>query len=144
MAFKFILYIILSALVAGAVYAAPQSYHSHGAQLSLTSHAIPIANHHIEEHHYDHHPKYKFAYDVHDSHTGDIKSQHEERDGDVVHGSYSLIDADGYKRVVHYTADKHSGFQATVHREPVHHHVPTKAIFHHEPLAIKTHYSYHH
>ncbi|KAG8248583.1 hypothetical protein J6590_036941 [Homalodisca vitripennis] len=42
---------------------------------------------------------------VHDSHTGDIKSLKEERDGDVVHGSYELVEADGSKRVVHYTDD---------------------------------------
>ncbi|NP_001166260.1 cuticular protein RR-2 family member 29 precursor [Nasonia vitripennis] len=134
MAFKFI---ILSALIAAMANAAslPESYHGHGVQLS---------EHHVEEDHYDHHPKYKFAYEVHDSHTGDIKSQHEERDGDTVHGSYSLIDADGHKRIVHYTAGKHIGFHATVHREPIHHHIPVKTISHHEPLAINTHYSYHH
>lgn len=44
--------------------------------------------------------------------TGDSKSQHETRSGDVVHGSYSLIDADGHKRTVEYTADDHNGFNA--------------------------------
>lgn len=32
------------------------------------------------------HPKYAFNYGVADPHTGDIKSQHETRDGDVVKG----------------------------------------------------------
>lgn len=32
------------------------------------------------------HPKYAFNYGVSDPHTGDIKSQHETRDGDVVKG----------------------------------------------------------
>ncbi|XP_046671268.1 cuticle protein 18.6-like [Homalodisca vitripennis] len=78
---------------------------------------------HVEykEDYYDPHPKYKFEYGVHDSHTGDIKSQKEERDGDVVHGSYELVEADGSKRVVHYTADHHTGFNAVVHREPAYH-----------------------
>lgn len=31
-------------------------------------------------------PKYAFNYGVKDPHTGDIKSQQEERDGDVVKG----------------------------------------------------------
>lgn len=52
--------------------------------------------------------------------TGDSKSQHETRDGDVVKGSYSLIDADGTKRTVEYVADSHNGFNAVVHREPLH------------------------
>ena len=67
--------------------------------------------------------KYDFSYSVHDEHTGDIKDQHEVRDGDSVHGSYSLIDADGYQRTVEYTADEHNGFNAVVHREPTGHKV---------------------
>lgn len=35
-------------------------------------------------------PKYGFEYDVHDPHTGDYKSQHETRDGDVVKGFYKV------------------------------------------------------
>ncbi|XP_072940670.1 uncharacterized protein [Epargyreus clarus] len=71
---------------------------------------------------------YAFQYSVNDPHTGDIKSQHETREGDAVHGSYSLHEADGTVRQVDYTADKHSGFNAIVHRQghaahavPVHH-----------------------
>lgn len=113
----------------------PQYYNGQNAQLS--------EQYAEEDNHYDHHPRYKFAYEVHDSHTGDIKSQQEERDGDTVNGSYSLIDADGYKRIVHYTAGKHIGFHATVHREPIHHQIPIKTILHQQPLAINTQYSYH-
>lgn len=72
---------------------------------------------------YDPNPQYSFAYDVQDGLTGDSKSQHETRNGDVVHGSYSLIDADGHKRTVEYTADDHNGFNAVVHREPLVHKV---------------------
>jgi hypothetical protein len=53
---------------------------------------------------------------VHDPHTGDKKSQWEKRDGDVVKGSYSLVEPDGTVRTVDYTADDHSGFNAVVHR----------------------------
>ncbi|CAD6227762.1 GSCOCG00006218001-RA-CDS [Cotesia congregata] len=67
---------------------------------------------------YDPHPQYTYAYDVQDSLTGDSKSQHETRNGDVVSGSYSLIEADGTRRVVEYTADPINGFNAVVHREP--------------------------
>lgn len=59
-------------------------------------------------------PKYKFEYGVKDPHTGDHKSQWEIRDGDVVKGEYTLDEADGTKRVVQYTADDKSGFNAVV------------------------------
>ncbi|EDS39236.1 cuticle protein [Culex quinquefasciatus] len=61
---------------------------------------------------------YEFSYSVHDAHTGDIKSQHESRNGDQVQGQYSLLDADGHQRIVDYTADDHNGFNAVVRREP--------------------------
>ena len=100
---------------------------------------------------YDPHPKYTFAYDVQDGLTGDSKSQHESRDGDVVHGSYSLIDPDGVKRTVEYTADDHNGFNAVVHREPLGHkvvaapvvakvHAPLAAHYAHAPVAA--HYAH--
>ncbi|XP_060518447.1 cuticle protein 19.8-like [Cylas formicarius] len=62
------------------------------------------------------HPKYEFKYGVEDFHTGDYKSQEETRDGDVVKGSYSVAEPDGTLRIVHYTADKHNGFNAVVTR----------------------------
>uniref|UniRef100_A0A8W7NXU0 Pupal cuticle protein n=1 Tax=Anopheles coluzzii TaxID=1518534 RepID=A0A8W7NXU0_ANOCL len=61
---------------------------------------------------------YEFSYSVHDEHTGDIKSQHETRHGDEVHGQYSLLDSDGHQRIVDYHADHHTGFNAVVRREP--------------------------
>ncbi|KAL0266555.1 UNVERIFIED_CONTAM: hypothetical protein PYX00_009065 [Menopon gallinae] len=66
--------------------------------------------------HFDHYayPKYGFDYGVHDAHTGDVKQQHEIRDGDVVKGQYSLLEPDGTTRVVEYTADDHNGFNAVV------------------------------
>ncbi|KAJ8966382.1 hypothetical protein NQ317_007764, partial [Molorchus minor] len=69
-------------------------------------------------HHEDYyaHPKYQFSYGVQDGHTGDYKSQHEERDGDVVKGSYTVAEPDGTIRTVHYTADDHNGFNAVVER----------------------------
>ncbi|EDW18961.2 cuticle protein 7 [Drosophila mojavensis] len=70
--------------------------------------------HGYEKHEPDHYPKYQFDYGVKDAHTGDHKSQWEARDGDKVHGSYSLKEADGTTRVVEYTADDHNGFNAVV------------------------------
>lgn len=68
-----------------------------------------------DEHHEPVH--YSFHYDVHDPHTGDVKSQHETRTGDVVTGYYSLVEPDGTVRTVKYKADKHSGFNAIVDRK---------------------------
>lgn len=70
-------------------------------------------------------PKYSFNYGIKDPHTGDIKSQAEERDGDVVKGQYSLVEPDGSVRTVDYTADDHNGFNAVVHKSaPTHHIAP--------------------
>ncbi|PSN53438.1 hypothetical protein C0J52_05131 [Blattella germanica] len=73
----------------------------------------PVAAHAVDYYAY---PKYSFNYGVNDHHTGDIKSQWEERDGDVVKGEYSLVEPDGTVRTVSYTADAHNGFNAVVHR----------------------------
>ncbi|XP_050072554.1 cuticle protein 7-like [Anopheles maculipalpis] len=84
---------------------------------AVVSAAILPVTHHLGD---DHGPvEYRFEYSVNDDHTGDSKRQHEERHGDKVTGQYSLIDADGYRRIVDYSADKHTGFVANVHREPI-------------------------
>lgn len=76
-------------------------------------------------------PKYNYNYGVSDAHTGDVKSQHEVRDGDVVKGSYSLVEPDGSVRTVEYTADDHNGFNAVVHKS-----APTvHAVAHAAPAA---------
>ncbi|XP_063241834.1 cuticle protein 19-like [Bacillus rossius redtenbacheri] len=89
---------------------------------------------HVEEYAY---PQYRFDYAVHDPHTGDVKSQWESRDGDVVKGGYSLVEPDGTLRTVEYTSDKHSGFNAVVKRSGHAVHPQTTAqqqeIPHHEP-----------
>lgn len=63
------------------------------------------------------HPKYHFDYGVADHHTGDHHSQKEVRDGDAVHGEYSLHEPDGTIRIVKYTADHKNGFNAEVIRK---------------------------
>ncbi|XP_069705136.1 cuticle protein 19-like [Periplaneta americana] len=88
-------------------------------------HQLPAGEHHVEEHHYAH-PKYEFKYGVKDPHTHDIKEQAEKRDGHKVEGHYMLVEPDGTIRIVHYTADKHTGFHAHVERSghavhPTHH-----------------------
>lgn len=98
-----------------------QSYsnYPHGQQQQVAE----LYNHHTpqaQEEHEDHHHEpvnYSFHYDVHDPHTGDVKSQHETRSGDVVNGFYTLVEPDGTIRTVKYTADKHNGFNAVVDRK---------------------------
>lgn len=51
-----------------------------------------------------------------DPKTKDSHSHWEHRDGDEVHGEYSLDEADGTKRIVRYSSDKKNGFQAHVEK----------------------------
>ncbi|XP_045470466.1 cuticle protein 8-like, partial [Harmonia axyridis] len=91
-------------------------------------HAIPAVKQSYEEDYAPAH--YQYKYGVEDHHTGDIKSQEESRDGDVVKGSYSLHEADGTIRTVKYTADK-NGFNADVQKSGhavVSHVAPSHAI----------------
>ncbi|KAJ8731902.1 hypothetical protein PYW08_014632 [Mythimna loreyi] len=81
------------------------------------------------------HPKYDFSYSVADGHTGDNKSQQESRDGDAVHGEYSLVEADGSVRHVQYTADDHNGFNAVVSNSAPAHHAPA-----HAPVLLAHHH----
>ncbi|KAK0087732.1 hypothetical protein PV325_000203 [Microctonus aethiopoides] len=83
-------------------------YYSHGYN--------NYGNHGYDHDHYDSYApaKYSYNYGVNDPYTGDVKSQHEVREGDVVKGSYSLNEPDGTIRVVDYTADPHNGFNAVV------------------------------
>nr|ARH56587.1 cuticle protein CPG860 [Spodoptera exigua] len=78
--------------------------------------AAPVAAR-LEE--FDPLPQYNFGYNVADSLTGDYKSQTEQRNGDLVQGQYSLVDSDGTRRVVDYTADSVNGFNAVVRKEPL-------------------------
>ncbi|XP_055531764.1 cuticle protein 7-like [Wyeomyia smithii] len=79
---------------------------------------------------YDH-PKYAFNYGVADHTTGDVKSQHETRDGDVVKGQYSLVEPDGSVRTVDYTADPINGFNAVVSKTaPLIHHASVPVVKH--------------
>ncbi|GBP63185.1 Cuticle protein 19 [Eumeta japonica] len=79
----------------------------------LASRQLVTKNEHTEFiENYDAHPRYAYEYRVHDPHTGDIKQQHEERDGEVVKGQYSLVEPDGSVRTVDYTADWETGFHA--------------------------------
>ncbi|XP_037828469.1 larval cuticle protein A2B-like [Lucilia sericata] len=124
MAFKFVVAFALLAVANAGLLPAAQVYHAapaahvyHSAPAAVVKTVTPVLAKADDE--FDPHPQYKYGYNVEDSVSGDSKSQVEERDGDVVRGEYSLIDADGFKRTVQYTADDHNGFNAVVHREPL-------------------------
>lgn len=68
---------------------------------------------------FDPNPQYSFAYDVQDTITGDSKSQIESRNGNLVQGQYSVVDPDGTRRIVDYTADPVNGFNAVVSKQPL-------------------------
>lgn len=113
--------------------------------------AMPHHNHHNDGHNDDTPAHYEFSYAVNDPHTADIKSQQESRHGDNVQGRYELIDSDGYKRIVEYTADAEHGFNAVVHRvptdirvpvpapQPHHQHQQHNSGYAHQPLAVQYH-----
>uniref|UniRef100_UPI0038B3499F chitin-binding domain-containing protein n=1 Tax=Staphylococcus aureus TaxID=1280 RepID=UPI0038B3499F len=97
MAIKFIILAALVAVVRGGVVGAPV------AQVAPIAPVAPVAVARFSE--FDPNPQYSFAYDVQDAITGDSKSQVESRSGDIVQGQYSLVEPDGTRRVVDYTAD---------------------------------------
>lgn len=77
--------------------------------------AAPVVAAKLEE--ADSYPQYAYAYNVQDALTGDSKTQEETRDGDVVKGSYSLIEPDGSRRTVKYYSDPINGFNAIVEKD---------------------------
>ncbi|XP_057318339.1 cuticle protein-like [Microplitis mediator] len=139
MAFKFVTFAALLAIANAGVLPvqygyAPTQYVHQSAPLLYTA---PVTKPLVEyvDNEFDHHPQYSFNYGVQDPLTGDSKSQHEVRNGDAVKGSYSLVEADGTRRVVHYTADDVNGFNAVVEKEPAHYAVKTVAPVVHAPVV---------
>lgn len=97
-----------SAYSAPLSYAAPQAYapaayapaaYAQAAYAPALAHTKAIITKEYNAEH-DPHPQYSYAYNVEDALTGDYKSQQETRDGDRVEGSYSLLEADGTRRIV--------------------------------------------
>ncbi|XP_053675278.1 larval cuticle protein A2B-like [Anopheles nili] len=96
---------------------------------------VPLAHEYQGD--YYAHPKYSYNYGVHDSLTGDVKSQVESRDGDVVKGQYSLVEPDGSVRTVDYTADDVNGFNAVVSKSaPSVHAAPAVVAHAHAPAVV--------
>uniref|UniRef100_A0A8W7Q565 Uncharacterized protein n=1 Tax=Anopheles coluzzii TaxID=1518534 RepID=A0A8W7Q565_ANOCL len=141
MAFKFLTFAALVAVARAGLIASPAvSYAAAPALVAapvakVAYAAAPIAKvaYAAQPEEYDANPQYSFSYGISDALTGDSKSQQESRSGDVVQGSYSVVDPDGTKRTVEYTADPHNGFNAVVHREPL----AAKTIVAAAPVATK-------
>ncbi|XP_001843510.2 larval cuticle protein A2B [Culex quinquefasciatus] len=134
MAFKFVTFLALVAIAQAGVisspalttYAAAPAPLSYTAPLAKTIVAAPVAKtivaapalaKTVVADEYDPNPEYSYSYGISDHLTGDQKEQHESRHGDVVEGSYSLVEADGTRRIVDYTADPVHGFNAVVRKE---------------------------
>ncbi|XP_026471456.1 histidine-rich glycoprotein-like [Ctenocephalides felis] len=106
-------------------------YSGHG--LNHASHGLVYSGHgsnyghhnsYAHVHNFPHtYPQFSFQYGVNDHHTGDVKSQHEIRDGDAVKGQYSLVEPDGSVRTVKYAANDRDGFNAVVSKTG-----PTKVV----------------
>ncbi|RZC35175.1 larval cuticle protein A2B-like [Asbolus verrucosus] len=111
MAIKFVILAALVAVARGGVVGAPV------AQVASVAPVAVAAR--LDE--FDPNPQYSFAYDVQDALTGDSKSQVESRSGDLVQGQYSLVEPDGTRRIVDYTADPINGFNAVVSKTPLAH-----------------------
>ncbi|XP_062544250.1 putative uncharacterized protein DDB_G0271606 isoform X2 [Armigeres subalbatus] len=71
-----------------------------------------------DEEDYDPNPSYQFGFDVKDDEFTNYQNRKEQRDGNVIKGSYSVVDSDGFIRTVTYTADPKEGFKAEVSRQP--------------------------
>ncbi|KAL9698673.1 hypothetical protein quinque_002114 [Culex quinquefasciatus] len=98
--------------------AAPIAHVGYGAAYpAIAKVAAPVVAKAVDD--YDPNPQYSYSYHIADALTGDNKEQQESRSGDVVTGSYALVEPDGTRRVVEYTADPVNGFNAVVHRQPL-------------------------
>lgn len=82
---------------------------------------------------------YSFEYNVNDPYTYDVKSQAESSDGKNVKGYYSLIEADGTKRIVEYIADDY-GFNAVVKKEGTPSYAPASPAYKPVPAYKPTPY----
>ncbi|CAH2049184.1 unnamed protein product, partial [Iphiclides podalirius] len=104
-----------SAPIQKVAYAAPIQNVAYSAPIQKVAYAAPIGKVAYAE------PEapanYDFSYSVHDTQSGDIKQQREQRAGDSLQGSYSLVQPDGVHRIVDYTADEVHGFNAVVRYE---------------------------
>jgi hypothetical protein len=80
--------------------------------------AAPEAKEQQNPEDYDPNPSYQFGFDVNDDQYTNYQNRKEQREGNKITGSYSVVDSDGFVRTVTYTADPKEGFKAEVTRQP--------------------------
>lgn len=100
------------------------SYSKFSGPVSGPDHKIDVHDKHGHpSYDYVAHPSYNFEYGVEDPKSHVSQKRQEHRDGDDVHGEYTVAQPDGKIRTVKYTADKHGGFNAevTIDGVPLHH-----------------------
>ncbi|KAL3279972.1 hypothetical protein HHI36_017477 [Cryptolaemus montrouzieri] len=119
MAFKLVLLAAFVVNVSAGLLPAAPAYGYAASPVAYAAAPVAIAKAVVPEP-YDPNPQYSYGYSVQDGLTGDNKSQHESRNGDVVQGQYSVVDPDGTLRIVDYTADSINGFNAVVSKQPLH------------------------
>ncbi|GAB6027060.1 hypothetical protein CHUAL_013787 [Chamberlinius hualienensis] len=83
---------------------------------------------------------YKFGYAIKDDYTYNQHSRQEHKYGNTVTGRYTVLEPNGYLRIVHYVADD-KGFRAEVQRQQPHneeynHNPKIKAPLHPGPVPI--------
>lgn len=54
--------------------------------------------------------QYQFSFDISDDESTNYHNRKEQRDGEKISGSYSVVDSDGFIRTVTYTADPEEVF----------------------------------
>ncbi|GJQ86683.1 hypothetical protein Trydic_g14765 [Trypoxylus dichotomus] len=103
-----------------------------------SSRAAPLTYEHNYAPDHSYEPKdYSFSYGVKDLHTGDVKQQWEKKDGDSIRGHYSLVEPDGSVRIVDYTADSKSGFNAVVKHKGTSYHPHSNKATSHKSFELK-------
>ncbi|XP_055609482.1 cuticle protein 19-like [Uranotaenia lowii] len=92
------------------------SYAKFSGPVSGPAHEIHVEDKHGHGHKIDYvaKPDYQFEYGVEDPKSKVSQNRKEHRHEDEVHGEYRVQQPDGKLRVVKYSANKHSGFQAEV------------------------------
>ncbi|XP_014251009.1 cAMP-dependent protein kinase catalytic subunit [Cimex lectularius] len=115
-------------------YYQPQYYQPQPQSQGVKKLARPVVGQQVaqEPEDYDPNPQYQFGFDIKDDEFTNYQKRKEQREGDKISGSYSVVDSDGYIRTVTYTADPLEGFKADVVREPtdIKVKVPTPQLLH--------------
>ncbi|KAK9694632.1 Insect cuticle protein [Popillia japonica] len=123
----------------------PTTYYRHQYLVPVAAKVAPVSvasGHDVNQEHAP--AKYQFQYKVEDDQHGDYKYHTEERDGDVVKGEYSFKEADGTVRIVKYTVESKSGFNAVIIKrgQPTHPQVQVNKAVRHQAAREPNYYDH--